>query len=243
MLLDQIRHVCWGITISKAWCVTVTVHFVAKIPRGSKVNFRSKGSQLFPSCTKDFHFDWRSDSNDTPRVRDTDCKHTHTHTHVCAPWESGVCVSLCVCVCVCVRVCHSVCVCVCECAHRQIPFALRSFLVKPPSAFQNVSAFTVLEYTLLPGSSALLQRPECSQHHPSEQSPVVSAFSLTRLHLSGADSLFLSIILVSTSVGSFKSSLKTFLFSRTFSSVSFPWETSVHMCVRVCMCLRVCVYF
>ena len=46
-----------------------------------------------------------------------------------------------------------------------------------------------------PGSSALLQKPECSECHPSEQSPVVSAPSLTRLQLSGTNSLFLSAIL------------------------------------------------
>ena len=39
----------------------------------------------------------------------------------------------------------------------------------------------------------------------------------------------------STSVSSFKSSLKTFLFSKTFSSVLLPWDTSVCVCVRVCV--------
>ena len=51
-------------------------------------------------------------------------------------------------------------------------------------------------FTLLPCSSALLQTPECSEYHPSEHSP--------------------------TSVSSFKSSLKTFLFLKTCSSVSLP---------------------
>ena len=58
------------------------------------------------------------------------------------------------------------------------------------STFQNFFTFT-----LLPGSSALQQTPECSEYHPSEQSPVVSALSLTRLQLSGTSSLFLSAIL------------------------------------------------
>ena len=49
--------------------------------------------------------------------------------------------------------------------------------------------------TLLPGSSALLQTPDCSEYHPSEQSPVVIVLSLTRLHLSGTNSQFLSVIL------------------------------------------------
>ena len=66
-------------------------------------------------------------------------------------------------------------------------FALRSFLIRLPSTFQNFFTFT-----LLPGSSALLQTPECSEYHPSEQSAVVSTPSLTRLQLSGTNSLFLS---------------------------------------------------
>ena len=48
-------------------------------------------------------------------------------------------------------------------------FALRSFLIRFPSTFQNF--FTP---TLPPGSSALLQTPECLEYHPSEQSPVIS---------------------------------------------------------------------
>ena len=39
------------------------------------------------------------------------------------------------------------------------------------------------------------QRSKCSEYHPSEQSPVVSTLSLTRLQLSGTNSLFLSTIL------------------------------------------------
>ena len=48
-------------------------------------------------------------------------------------------------------------------------FALRSFLIRLPSTFQNFFTFT-----LPPGSSALLQTRECSEYRPSEQSPVVS---------------------------------------------------------------------
>ena len=71
-------------------------------------------------------------------------------------------------------------------------FALRSFLIRLPSTIQNFFTFT-----LLPGSSALLQT-----HHiqvfriPSFKNKVQwSALSLTRLHLSGTSSLFLSVIL------------------------------------------------
>ena len=46
----------------------------------------------------------------------------------------------------------------------------------------------------------------------------------------------------STSVSSFKSSLKTFLFLKTFSSVSLPWcATGVCVCVCVWVCVRACV--
>ena len=58
----------------------------------------------------------------------------------------------------------------------QVVFALRLFLIKPPSTFQNF-----LIFTLLPGSSALLQIHECSDCHPSAQRPVVSALSFIRL--------------------------------------------------------------
>ena len=55
----------------------------------------------------------------------------------------------------------------------QVVFALRSFLIRPPSIFQNFFTFT-----FLPGSSALQQKPKCSEYHPSEQSPVVSTHLL-----------------------------------------------------------------
>ena len=63
-------------------------------------------------------------------------------------------------------------------------------IISRQSTFQNFFTFT-----LLPGSSAVLQTPGCSEYHPSEQSTVVCALSLTRLQLSGTNSLFLSVIL------------------------------------------------
>ena len=69
-------------------------------------------------------------------------------------------------------------------------FCFKIILIRLPSTFQNFFTFT-----LLPGSSALLQTPECSEYHPSEQSPVVSTPSLTWLQLSRTNSLFLSTIL------------------------------------------------
>ena len=49
---------------------------------------------------------------------------------------------------------------------------------RAPIYLQNFFTFT-----LLPCSFALLQTPECSEYHSSEQSPMVSALSLTRLQL------------------------------------------------------------
>ena len=72
-------------------------------------------------------------------------------------------------------------------------------LIWPPSTFQNVFTFT-----LLPGSSALLQTPDTIPSFPTKSSGQLS-FSY---HC--------------TSVSSFHSSLKTFLFSKTFSSFPLP---------------------
>ena len=88
-------------------------------------------------------------------------------------------------------------------------FALRSFLIKTPSSFQNF--FTI---TLLPGSFALLQK--C---HPSAKSPVVISLSLSRLELSGTNSLF--------------------LFVSSLLSVQQPFLQS--HCPDVCLCVCVCV--
>ena len=69
---------------------------------------------------------------------------------------------------------------------------------REPTAIRYSSSSTFHNFftlTLLPGSSALLQTPECSEYHPSEQSPMASALSLTRLQLSGTNSLLLSTFL------------------------------------------------
>ena len=90
-------------------------------------------------------------------------------------------------------------------------FVLRSFLTRLPSTFQNYFTFT-----LPPGSSALLQTPECSEYHPSEQACGQRSFSYqapvtwNQLPVS---------VRHSTSITSF---VKTFLFLKTFSSVSLP---------------------
>ena len=78
-------------------------------------------------------------------------------------------------------------------------FVLRSFLIRHPSTFYKCFTFT-----LLPGSPALLQTPEYSEYHPSEQSPVVSAPVIwNQLRVSVPHSI---------SVSSFKSLLKPFSF-------------------------------
>ena len=85
--------------------------------------------------------------------------------------------------------------------------------------------------TLLPGSSALLQKSKCSEHHPSTSSPAVSTRSLNRKQLP-------VFILCAISISSFKSSLKTFLCSQTLSSFHLPGDA----CVLVCMCLCIWIF-
>ena len=76
-------------------------------------------------------------------------------------------------------------------------FGLRSFFIRLPSTVQNF--FTL---TFLPGSirSSTCKTLECSEYHPSEQSPAVSALSLTGLQLSATNSLFLSVILLLSAI-------------------------------------------
>ena len=97
-------------------------------------------------------------------------------------------------------------------------------LIRLPSTFQNFFTFT-----LLPGSSALLQTPECSEYHPSERKKVLwSALFLL------PDSSYLEptpcICHHSTSVSSFKSSLKTSLLKGLFFS-----PIALNVCVCVCV--------
>ena len=99
-------------------------------------------------------------------------------------------------------------------------FALRSYLVRRFRSSADTREFR---------KKILLQTPESSEYHLSAQIPVVSALSLTRLQLSGTNSLFRSVIITLCFCPSFwlcqfffKSSLKTFLFSQTFSSVPLP---------------------
>ena len=81
---------------------------------------------------------------------------------------------------------------------------------------------------LFPGSSSLLQKSKCSEHHPSTSSPVVSTSSLNRKQLP-------VFVLCAVSISSLKSSLKTFLCSQTLSSVHLPGDA----CVLVCVCISI----
>ena len=119
---------------------------------------------------------------------------------------------------------------------QQIIFALRSFLIRLPSTFQNFFTFT-----LFSGSSALLQTPECSEYHPSAQKVLSGQRSFSYQAPFIWNQLPVSVR-HSASVSSFKSSLKTFNFLKTFSSVSLPWyATGACVCVCACVRARACV--
>ena len=69
----------------------------------------------------------------------------------------------------------------------------------------------------------------------------LQALSLTRLQLSGANSLFLSVILPLSALLNLLQ--KSFSFKKTFSSVSLPWHaTGVCVLMRgwVCVCVHSC---
>ena len=111
---------------------------------------------------------------------------------------------------------------------------------KSALVFQNYFTFT-----LPPSSSALLQTPECSEYHPSEQSHGVSALSLTRLQLSGTNSLFLSAILLLSAL--LNLSWKPFSFKKPFLQSYCPDCADMRLvcvcvCVRTCASLCVCVH-
>ena len=112
-------------------------------------------------------------------------------------------------------------------------FALRSFLIRLPSTFQNFFTFT-----LLPGSSAVVQTSECSEQHPSEQSPVVIALWEPAPCFCPSFYLcqFFQIFLEKLSL----------LKNTFFSPIALIYDcvcvrTCVRACVRVCVCVCVCV--
>ena len=78
-----------------------------------------------------------------------------------------------------------------------------------PGAIQKAAQ----KATLLPGSSALLQTPEYSEYHPSEQSPQCGQRSFSHQAPIIWNQLPVSVR-HSNAVSSFKSSLKTFLLKK-----------------------------
>ena len=106
------------------------------------------------------------------------------------------------------------------------------------STFQNFFTFT-----LLPGSSAHLQTPRCSEWHPSAHSPVVSILSHTRLQLCGTNFQFLPVILPLSVLSNLPWNIwcKSFSFENLFLQSHCP---EIWVCISVCVCVHVaCIDF
>ena len=99
-------------------------------------------------------------------------------------------------------------------------FVMMLSFCSPPSTFQNLFTFTIL-----PGSSALLQTSECSEYNPSPPN-VQNTILLNRVGGQRSFSYEASIIWnqlpVSVRHSTCQFFLKTFLFSKTFFSVPLP---------------------
>ena len=110
-------------------------------------------------------------------------------------------------------------------------FALNFWMVLPLPTSQ-----TFFTFTLLLGSSVLLQTPECSEYQPFAQNKVVSALSLTKLQQHGTSFPLLSV----THPLSVPSNLpwKPFSFRKLFlQSPALRW-----LCVTRCVFVYRCVY-
>ena len=124
---------------------------------------------------------------------------------------------------------------------QRIKYKLSLLCFKIISHQASIYLLELFTLTLLPGSSALLQTPKCSEYNPSEQSPVVRALSLARLQLSGTNSLFMSTILLLSALLNLPWNLSL------FSLVSLPWYAtgvcvSMHMHANLCVRVHVCVH-
>ena len=110
-----------------------------------------------------------------------------------------------------------------------IHFALNHWMVLP---LLTSKTFT---FTLLLGSSVLLQTPECSEYNLFARSQVVSALSLTKIQQHGTNSPLHSVI----HPLSVPSNLpwKPFSFWKLFLQSPCP---EVPVCVRMCVCVYEC---
>ena len=97
-------------------------------------------------------------------------------------------------------------------------------------------------FTLHLGSSVILQTPECPEYSPAFRTKSNGQRSFSYQARTTWDKLPESIRHAS-SVSSFKPSLKTFLLSKSFSSVPLPLGACVcqGVCVCVCLCLCLCL--
>ena len=100
-------------------------------------------------------------------------------------------------------------------AYSFLPFYLHFYLCTfcIPSSLDTLCP-NPLPARSIPEASTILQTPECSEYHPSAPGSVVCSLSFTRLQLPGTSSLS---VRHAVSDSSFKSSLKTFLFSKKSS--------------------------
>ena len=107
-------------------------------------------------------------------------------------------------------------------------FALNLWIVLP-----LLTPHIFFTFTLLLGSSVLLQTPECSEYQPFAQNKVVSALSLTKLQQHGTSFPLLSVMHLSNLPW------KPFSFRKPFLQSPYP---EVLVCVKVCVCVHVCVF-
>ena len=115
-----------------------------------------------------------------------------------------------------------------------LQFPLNLWMALPLPTSQIFFTFTLL------GSSVILQTPECSEYSPAFRTKSNGQHSFSYQARTTWNKLPASIRHAS-SVSSFKSSLKTFLLSKSFSSVPLPLGACVSRGVSVCLCVCVCV--
>ena len=111
-------------------------------------------------------------------------------------------------------------------------FALNLWMILPLPTSR-----TFFTFTLLLGSSVLLQTPGCSECLPFAQSQAVSALSLTKLPQHGTNSQLLSVTHPLSIPSNFH--WKPFSFHKLL--LKYPC-LEAPLCVKVCVCVCMCVY-